>query len=311
MKRINIFKIAAISLILTFLTISCERNSELTEYKDLTNSVGNFCPDCGSDIGIHHNNILTMIEANWSISDTNFTKQDVINQVISNSYAYLIDSMYLSPEEANNVINNIMTSSLINICFPDDPTGYPDNVNWGNLITNSLDSLMSMNNANQTILTLREYNFIINGYNIIFEDDYSGMDYITTTSTMIDKANLLIQQWNSTLWEEDEGILACFFLSISKRSSEYARDYDFGSDPQNIPSGPMVARAVSSDVGGGILGAAVGVMDGLLSDGEVNWGSVASRAIEGAVFCTFPGIGSAVGGKVMGWLGKARNLIRR
>ncbi|MEM4662893.1 MAG: hypothetical protein QXM75_02645 [Candidatus Diapherotrites archaeon] len=309
MKLVNYILIYIITIIL----FSCSEKNYAENDNQIPynkNSIGINCIDCGNDLGSHHNKMMQIINNNLPTFDTNATKYDIINYVSNSIRTYLIDSLNYNLSLIDTIDSLMFTSGILNTAYPDNPIGYPLNVDWYQFSINSLNILKSYNDTNKNIylLTDREYTFILNAFQNIFENPvYLTSDYLTTYSIMLQTINNYVIEWNNIQWNKNEGIFACIFLSQSKASTIFCRDYDYGSDVANYLNGPEAVAQVAADVGGAIVGAALGAAGSYISQGKVAWGTVGASAFAGAVQSTFPGLGGKVGATLLGW---AKKLIK-
>ena len=305
-------KILSKILLISFLLIlGCNKNidepSLTDDSKNSTFSINTGCIDCGDDLGTHHNRIMDILFANLPVFDSNATKFDLINYVQNTIHGYLLDSLNYDQSTIDSVEELMISSNILNTAYPDDPNGYPLNVNWFSFSEQALDYLKYLNDTLNSIylITDREYYFITNAFQDIYENSsYETLDYLTTSSMMLAKINNYIQQWNNIQWSQDEGISSCLFLSQSKASTIYSRDFDYGIDTTNIPNGPELVAQVAADAGGAIVGGALGAASSYIGSGKITWGVVGAGAFVGAVNTTFPGLGGKVGSTLLGWASK-------
>ena len=312
MKNYIKFILYAVIFIVLNAIISCDyyQHSTIINFnKHLSLNSG--CVDCGEDIGEHHNRILTYIEENWQLLDTtcltNIQAYEELNRILTN---YLRDTLQISDSIITFSDTHFLNSKYFDLLFPVQPTNYPFQFNIKLEVNLIFDTLLSLNSAQLTYVTLQETNFIKNSMNFIFDSSYFNLNLVDAANLIISKVNHQISLFNMMNWAQNEGSIACLFLSISKRSAEYWRDYNY-DELTDIPNGPLVEGIVLTDAGSALIGAGISLIQQGANKGKIEGTQVVTDALEAAVYGSFPAGGKIVGNLLKGWFGKATKIIKK
>lgn len=310
----NYIKVVSFStmVIIIILMASCDNSQQLTIMNQNNQlSLNSGCVDCGADIGIHHNKILNYIEDNWQLLDTtsltNNQAYEELNRIMSN---YLRDSLVIHDSIIAFSYHNLLNSKYYDLLFPEEPIGYPFEFDIKSEVLLIIDSLLSLNNTQLTYLTSQEANFITNAMNFIFDSSYFNLNLEDAANLIISKVNFQISIFNNINWGQNEGTIACLFLSISKRSSQYWRDYSY-IETSDVPNGNLIEGIVFQDAGAALIGSGISIIKQGANNGKIESTQVLTDALEYAVAGSFPGGGKIVGNLLKGWFGKAVKIVKK
>lgn len=312
MKKYIRFSFYALIFIVINTIISCDYNQQSTivNLNDQL-SLNSGCIDCGEDIGAHHNKILTYIEENWQLLDTtsltNIQAYEELNRIMSN---YLRDTLQMPDSIINFSDTLFLNCKYFDFLFPAEPTNFPFEFNIKSEVNLIFDTLLSLNSTQLTYVTLQEANFIKNSMNFIFDSSYFNLNLVEAANLIISKVNHQIALYNTINWAPNEGTIACLLLSISKRSAEYWRDYNY-EESTDIPNGPLIEGIVLTDAGSAVIGAGISLIQQGANKGKIEGTQVVTDALEAAVFGSFPGGGKIVGSLLKGWFGKAVKIVKK
>lgn len=232
--------------------------------------------------GIFHNNIITSVDNSFVAYPMTLFQGDSLCKIYEKSYVNN-NNINLSAAIIDSSFG--FRNSLFNI-------SYNDNVIYANRIDfrTVTDSMMNLADVS-VLMTNTEKTIMQNLFNYFEQYKNGQIDYNTMKANISNLRNTWNQQgFNVTLHQGD---ISAYTLNIADSSVSYWYRYNSMYGTRVIKNGlrtQVLPAWVAADAAGALGGAIGAGLDSYYHTHHIDWGSVGSWAVGGAVAASLPGV---------------------